>query len=363
MELGIDRILEEAALIRQLKDRRLGILAHPASVTSSLIHSVEALFHFGEFNISCAFGPQHGMRGEKQDNMIESETYHDPRWGIPVFSLYGDQRRPTDEMMNRFDILLVDLQDVGCRIYTFLTTLFYLLEDAARLKKEIWVLDRPNPAGRPVEGLKLRKGWESFVGVAPLPMRHGLTLGEAANWYVQHRGLDVALKVVSMNNYSLARAPEYGWPRELSWVNPSPNMPRLTTARCYAGTVLVEGTHLSEGRGTTIPLEVIGAPDIDGEAIAAEMKRRQPEWLRGCLLRPCYFEPTFHKHHGQLCSGIQIHCDGTFYEYLHFQPFRLVALFLRASERFILIITCGKILPMNMNWSKSLLIFCRAMNY
>src|SRR5271156_1882053 len=182
MKFGIDRLLEESELRKPLKGLRVALLAHPASVTRDLVHSLDALAAVGDVELSAAFGPQHGLRGDKQDNMVESQDYVDPVHGIPVFSLYGEVRRPTAEMMETFDVLLVDLQDVGCRIYTFVTTLRYLLEAAAKHKKEVWVLDRPNPAGRPVEGLTLRKGWESFVGAGPMPMRPGLTLGELGLW-------------------------------------------------------------------------------------------------------------------------------------------------------------------------------------
>src|SRR2546426_11860565 len=187
MQFGIDRLLEDRALRKPLAGRRVALLAHPASVTRDLVHSLDALAALGDIRLSAAFGPQHGLRGEKQDNMIESQDLTDPVHHIPVFSLYGRVRRPTAAMMDTFDVLLVDLQDVGCRIYTFVTTLRYVLEEAARKHKAVWVLDRPNPVGRPVEGLRLRDGWESFVGAGPLPMRHGLTLGEIARWLV--RGL------------------------------------------------------------------------------------------------------------------------------------------------------------------------------
>ena len=333
MELGIDRFLKEASLIRPLKEKRLGLLAHPASVTRTLVPTLEALIGLNKLDITCAFGPQHGMRGEKQDNMVESKTYLDPVYKIPVYSLYGEVRRPTHEMLAGLDVMLVDLQDVGCRIYTFLTTLFYVLEDCASTQKQVWVLDRPNPAGRPVEGLALEPGWESFIGAAPVAMRHGMTLGEAAKWYVCHKDLDVELKVVEMEGYHANCAPGFGWPQDLSWVNPSPNMPGLTTVRSYAGTVLVEGTNLSEGRGTTLPLELIGAPDIKVDKILGEMENLCPDWLRGCHLRPCFFEPTFQKHQDILCSGIQIHCDARFYDHLKFKPFRLVALFFKALRK------------------------------
>src|SRR6188768_2467253 len=185
MKFGIDRLISERDLRAPLSGKRVALLAHPASVTENLTHSLDALAACGDIKISAAFGPQHGMRGDKQDNMIESPDFADPRLGIPVFSLYGTVRRPTAAMMDTFDVLLVDLQDVGTRIYTFVTTLRYMLEAAAALGKAVWVLDRPNPIGRPIEGTRLRDGWESFVGAGPLPMRHGLTLGELAKWFVR----------------------------------------------------------------------------------------------------------------------------------------------------------------------------------
>ena len=185
MRFGIDRLLEETELRKPLAGRRVALLAHPASVTRNLDHSLDALAAVGDVRLSAAFGPQHGLRGDKQDNMVESRDYTDPVHGIPVFSLYGEVRRPTPEMMDTFDVLLVDLQDVGCRIYTFVTTLRYVLEAAAKKHKAVWVLDRPNPVGRPVEGLMFRPGCESFVGAGAMPMRHGLTLGELARWFVR----------------------------------------------------------------------------------------------------------------------------------------------------------------------------------
>src|SRR3954466_1073514 len=211
MNFGLDRLIEDANLRRPLAGRRVALLAHPASVTRELVHSLDALAGLTDLKLSTAFGPQHGLRGDKQDNMVESADFTDPVHGIPVFSLYGTVRRPTAAMMASFDVLLVDLQDLGCRIYTFLTTLRYVLEAAAAHRKAVWVLDRPNPAGRPVEGLRLRPGWESFVGAGPLPMRHGLTLGEAARWFVQSLGLDVELRVVEMTAWRADAAPGYGW--------------------------------------------------------------------------------------------------------------------------------------------------------
>ena len=331
MKFGIDRLVEEPALRKSLAGRRAALLAHPASVTRHLVHSLDAIAALKDIELVAAFGPQHGLRGDKQDNMIETPDFIDPVHGIPVFSLYGEVRRPTAAMMDSFDILLIDLQDVGCRIYTFITTVRYLLEAAADHGKTIWVLDRPNPIGRPVEGLGLRPGWESFVGAGPLPMRHGLTLGELAGWFVKTLRLDVECEVVTMEGWEPSSAPGYGWPLGVrAWVNPSPNASNLSTARCYAGTVLLEGTTLSEGRGTTHPLELFGAPDLDPRALIAKMQSLAPPWMRGCRLRDCWFEPTFHKHAGQLCAGLQIHVEEPGYDHDSFRPWRLIALALKA---------------------------------
>lgn len=331
MLTGIDRLLSDPRLRKPLVGRRVGLLAHPASVTENLTHSLDALAACGDVKLTAAFGPQHGLRGDKQDNMIETPDVHDPRYRIPVFSLYGAVRRPTAAMLEPLEALLVDLQDVGCRIYTFVTTLRYVLEEAARYGKSVWVLDRPNPVGREVEGLRLRPGWESFVGAGPLPMRHGLTLGELARWFVRTLRLDLDLNVVEMQGWVPDAAPGYGWPLgERSWVNPSPNASGLSMARCFAGTVLLEGTTLSEGRGTTHPLELLGAPDFDARAVLARMHAIAPQWLQGCRLRLCWFEPTFHKHAGRLCSGIQIHVDDPHYDPRAMRPWRLVALVLKA---------------------------------
>ena len=330
MEFGIDRLLADPSLLAQLKGRRVALLAHPASVTADLTHSLDALVAAG-VNVTAAFGPQHGLRGDKQDNMVESPDFTDPVHGVPVFSLYGEVRRPTGQSMGTFDLLLVDLQDLGCRIYTFITTLLYVLEAAAQHGNEVWVLDRPNPAGRPVEGTTLLAGWESFVGAGPMPMRHGLTLGELGNWFVDKWKLDVAYRVIEMVGYAPAAGPGHGWPSgERVWVNPSPNAPNLWMARAYPGTVMLEGTNLSEGRGTTRPLEIFGAPDIVARDVLAEMRRIAPRWLEGCALREITFEPTFHKHVHQLCSGLHIHAEGRFYDHQVFRPWRLQALAFKA---------------------------------
>ena len=331
MRFGIDRLLAEPGLRRPLVGRRVALLAHPASVTAGLVHSLDALSACSDLRLTAAFGPQHGLRGDKQDNMVESPDYDDPVHGIPVFSLYGTVRRPSDAMLDAFDVLLVDLQDLGCRVYTFITTLRYVLEGAARAGKSVWVLDRPNPAGRPVEGLRLRQGWESFVGAAPLPMRHGLTLGELARWFVRRQHLDVDLQVIAMEGWHPEHAPGYGWPLgERPWINPSPNAANLSMARCYAGTVMLEGTTLSEGRGTTRPLELFGAPDLEPRVLAAKMQALAGAWLAGCRLRECWFEPTFHKHAGKLCAGLQIHVENGVYDHAAFRPWRLMAIAFKA---------------------------------
>jgi uncharacterized protein YbbC (DUF1343 family) len=334
MKFGIDRLLQDPTLRAPLKGRRLALLAHPASVTSDLTHSLDALAACADLTVTAAFGPQHGLRGDKQDNMMESPDFNDPVHGIPVFSLYGEVRRPTAASMATFDVMLVDLQDLGCRIYTFITTLLYVLEAAAEHGKVVWVLDRPNPAGRPVEGLTLLPGWESFVGAGPMPMRHGMTLGELGRWFIDHYKLDVDYRVIEMEGYEPDAAPGHGWPLgQRTWINPSPNAPNLWMARAYAGTVMLEGATLSEGRGTTRPLELFGAPDIDARKVIDEMRALAPQWLRGCSLREIWFEPTFHKHVKTLCNGVQIHVEGPEYDHAAFKPWRLQALAFKAIRR------------------------------
>ena len=330
MKFGIERLLADPALRAPLAGKRVALVAHPASVTRDLTHSLDALGALGDIRLTAAFGPQHGLRGDKQDNMVESEDFIDPVHEIPVFSLYGEVRRPTPAMMASFDVVLLDLQDLGCRIYTFITTLLYMLEAAAEHGKSVWVLDRPNPAGRPIEGTTLLPGWESFVGAGPLPMRHGLTLGELGHWFIDHFKLDVDYRVIEMEGYQPDAAPGCGWPADRVWVNPSPNAPNLNMARCYAGTVMLEGATLSEGRGTTRPLELFGAPDLDARGVIATMRDLAPQWLAGCTLRDIWFEPTFHKHRGALCAGVHIHAEGDAYDHQAFRPWRIQALAFKA---------------------------------
>jgi len=334
MKFGIDRLLADPELRRPLAGKRVALVAHPASVTENLVHSLDALAVCPGINLTAAFGPQHGLKGDKQDNMVETADEIDPQYGIPIFSLYGEVRRPTSDMMASADVFLFDLQDLGCRIYTFVTSLLYLLEAAAEQGKSVWVLDRPNPAGRPIEGTLLLRGYESFVGAGPMPMRHGLTLGEMGHWFVDHFSLDVDFRVITMDGWQPDSAPGFGWPESRIWINPSPNAASLNMARAYAGTVMLEGTTLSEGRGTTRPLEVLfGAPDVDAKAVLAEMNAVAPHWLAGCAIRECWFEPTFHKHAKSLNSGLMIHAEGRFYDHAAFRPWRLQALAFKAIRR------------------------------
>lgn len=332
IQFGIDRFEEEKEIFDRLRSSRVGLVAHPASVDSKGRHSLDVLIEAG-INITACFGPQHGMRGEKQYNMIESEDYVDPIRKVPVFSLYGETRRPTSAMLQYCDGVVVDLQDLGCRIYTYLTTLVYMMEACATERKFLVLFDRPNPAGRVYEGSILEKGQESFVGVGPILMRHGATLGEMALWAKEHFKLDLDLRVVQTKGNWLI-GPGFGWPLgQRAWINPSPNAPTLSMARAYSGTVLLEGTHLSEGRGTTRPLEVFGAPGIDGVALLKEVERLAPDVFKGCLLRPMYFEPTFYKFSGQLCGGFQIHTDFDGYSPENFKPYRLIAVALKAVRK------------------------------
>jgi len=332
---GLDVLLLDEARLRRLRGRRVALLGHPASLTSIELgfrHALDALVEKLGRDVTAAFGPQHGMRGDKQYNMDESASYTDSSYGIPVFSLYGDVRRPTTDMLSTFDVLLFDLQDAGWRGYTWVATLLYMLEACAQTGKEVWVLDRPNPAGRPIEGTRLIPGEESFVGVVPIPQRHGLTLGELARYMVAHFGLELPMEVVPMQGYRPDEGPGFGWPPDMIWVNPSPAISSLNCARSYTGTVLLEGTNLSEGRGTSTPLEVFGAPNLKIEALLRHMMDTAPDFCRGCYVRPCFFQPFFDKYTGTLCSGAQIHVDFRAYDPLTFRPYRLISAMLKSMR-------------------------------
>ena len=298
----MDRLVGEpdAATRLGLTGARLGMIVHPASVASDLAFAADAARNAG-LDVRALFGPQHGARGEKQDNMIESAPYMDPATGLPVHSLYGDVRRPTPEMLSGLDVVLFDLQDVGVRVYTFVWTMALAMEACGEAGVRFVVLDRPNPVGATREGPVLRPGFESFVGLHPIPLRHGLTCGELARWLCAERGVACELSVL----------PCRGWRSEttwrdtgLPWVMPSPNLPTVASCVVYPGMVLLEGTNLSEGRGTTRPFELFGAPWLDPDAL---VKRLRAANLPGVVFRPCHFEPTFQKHAGKLCGGAQLH--------------------------------------------------------
>jgi uncharacterized protein YbbC (DUF1343 family) len=319
VRLGIDRLLAEAPPWQ--RGARLGLLCNHASVGASLEHS--RLLLAGRFGgeLCCLFSPQHGFFAEKQDNMVESDHLTDPVTGVPIFSLYGETRRPTESMFERIDVLLVDLQDVGTRVYTFVYTMAYCLEAAARWGKKVVVLDRPNPiGGEAIEGNLLTDRFTSFVGLYPLPMRHGLTIGELALLVNGEFGIGADVAVVTMQGWHRA---QYFDETSLHWVFPSPNMPTVQSAVVYPGQVIWEGTNVSEGRGTTLPFELVGAPYWrPGEILAAVKKTELP----GCLLRPLAFEPTSGKWSGQSCFGFQLHVT----DRRQFMPYRTSLALLQA---------------------------------
>ncbi len=331
MKLGIEVLLEKKKLVQFLKKKQVALVGHPASVNAKLEHSLDLLYK--QTGLASAFGPQHGIKGEKQDNMIESDDWLHPQYKIPIYSLYGKVRKPTDEMLQSCDVVVFDLQDLGCRIYTFITTLLYVMQACQSQEKSLIVVDRPNPAGRDVEGFSLRPGYESFVGASEFPMRHGMTVGEMALYFKEKFRLNLNLLIVPMKNYQPQKANEWGWPKDRVWVNPSPNAPTLNMARCYPGTVLIEGTTLSEGRGTTRALELMGASDLNFANVLKEMRKMAPQWMKGAMIRECFFEPTFHKHEKKLCHGFQIHTDFLGYKPKLFKPFRLTALMLKAIRK------------------------------
>ena len=286
---------------RHLRSASAGLILHPASVTAQLELAADVLLDRG-FQLRALFGPQHGARGEKQDNMIESDHYADPRTGLPVHSLYSQVRKPTPRMLEGLDVLLFDLQDVGVRVYTFVWTMALAMQACAEAGVRFVVLDRPNPVGGILtEGPVLQAGFESFVGLHPIPLRHGLTAGELALWLNEARGIGCDLEVVPME----------GWSRAMEWadtglpfVPPSPNLPTPDSCTVYPGMVLFEGTDLSEGRGTTRPFELAGAPHLEPHALAGAVDAADRV---GVHLRPCWFEPTFQKHAGDVCGGVQLH--------------------------------------------------------
>lgn len=298
--LGVEKLLTTER--RLIEGRTVGLLCNPASIDNRFRHAADLVFEDPDVTLAAIFGPQHGFRADLQDNMIETPHARDARRKVPVYSLYSEVREPTAEMLEGLDALVIDIQDVGTRVYTFIYTVANCLRAAARHGVTVIVCDRPNPIGGVhVEGNLLDERFASFVGQFPIPMRHGMTVGELARLFNERFGIGAELHVVTMD----------GWTREmfyddttLPWVMPSPNMPTLDTAIVYPGAVLFEGTKLSEGRGTTRPFELIGAPWIDGERLADAMNARG---LDGVHFRPVFFEPTFQKHAKQSCGGVQLH--------------------------------------------------------
>ena len=300
VKTGLEKFVQSPP--QELMGLRIGLLCNPASVDRRLCHARFCIDRIAGMKLTALFSPQHGFYSEKQDNMIESEDRLDPALKIPVYSLYGSTRVPTEKMLDAVDLLVVDLQDVGTRVYTFISTLALCMEAARRRGRKVVVLDRPNPiGGLAVEGNCLDPALRSFVGKYPLPMRHGLTIAELALLFNEHFGIGCDLSVIPMD----------GWKRwmhfsdtGLPWVAPSPNMPSPASAQVYPGQVLFEGTNVSEGRGTTQPFEMFGAPFIEPAAV---LERLPDQVLSGVILRPAAFEPTWNKWTGRLCSGFQIH--------------------------------------------------------
>ena len=327
MTLGSELLLNSSSWLKKLKNKRVAYLGNSASVNQKGELILSLLIKNKAVSISCAFSPQHGFFSNKQANMITTENslYQN----LKIYSLYSKKtRRLTQKMKNHFDVLLFDLQDVGCRIYTYISTLFYLIEDLENSPQSLIVLDRPNPLGRYVEGSLLREEFKSFVGAGPLPMSHGFTLGEAALWYKETKNLRTNLQVIKMKNYE----PKNPWPKNRVWIFPSPNMTGLSCVQCYPGSVLLEGVKISEGRGANQPFEMIGRPKMKTEACLKWIKQKSPQFLKGCFLRPIEFEPAFDKFKNQTCLGFQIHLEKVWAEKGRFQPYRLISSFLKAFK-------------------------------
>ncbi|OYT73210.1 MAG: hypothetical protein CFK52_02805 [Chloracidobacterium sp. CP2_5A] len=323
MQTGLDRLFTHH--LDLLRDRRVGLICSPASVDVIYRHAADLFAACPAFRLTALFGPQHGLRGETQDNMIEWEGWaRDSRLGIPVFSLYGQTRQPTPEMLAEVDALVFDVPDVGTRVYTFIWTMALAMQAAKARDIPFVVLDRPNPiGGLDIEGAVLEREWASFVGMYPLPMRHAMTVGELARLFNETEGIGCELRVVPMEGWSRPQWFDATW---LPWVMPSPNMPTLDTAAVYPGLVLLEGTTLSEGRGTTRPFEIFGAPFIDPYDLAAAL---DPLHLPGVHFRPMWFQPTFNKFAGQLCGGLQAHVQNR----ATFRSYRTAVEILKAVRR------------------------------
>ncbi|HEX8091255.1 MAG TPA: DUF1343 domain-containing protein [Blastocatellia bacterium] len=300
MKLGLEVFLESR--LKLLEGARVGLIVNPASINSRFEHAADLFHKEKRFNLTSLFGPQHGIRGETQDNMIEWQTFRDSRTGLPAYSLYGETRKPTLEMLHGVDALVFDVQDVGTRVYTFIYTMALAMEAARDCGKKFVVLDRPNPInGIQIEGNIHEPEFHSFVGMFPIPMRHAMTVAELALMFNREFGIGCELEVVEMEGWRRAM-----WYEEtrLPWAMPSPNIPTVETAAVYPGSVMIEGTTVSEGRGTTRPFEIVGAPYVEPRQL---VERLETDDLPGVAFRPVHFEPTFHKFAGKLCGGVQIH--------------------------------------------------------
>lgn len=296
---GLENLIENTPDF--LRGKRLGLLSNPASIHSRFRHAKNMIHTFFPGQMKALFSPQHGFYAEKQDNMVESRHFMESDLNIPVFSLYNETRIPTKEMFDEIDVLLIDIQDVGTRVYTFIYTISYCLETAKRYHKQVVILDRPNPiGGLQVEGNVLSDDCASFVGRFPIPMRHGLTVGEISQFFNQEFGIHADLIIIPMKNW---KRHMYWQDIGFQWVSPSPNLPTPQSCMVYPGQVIFEGTNISEGRGTTLPFEQFGAPFLDIQSIKKEADRV----IKGAILRPVHFEPTSGKWHGQVCKGFQIH--------------------------------------------------------
>lgn len=300
VKLGLEKAL--GGEVNLFKDLRIGLICNQASVDHRYRHAADLFFQNPDINLTALFGPQHGIRGDVQDNMIETAHTVDKKTGLPIYSLYSETRQPTGEMLENLDALVFDLQDVGCRVYTFIYTMAYAMKSCAEFGKKMFVLDRPNPInGIGVEGNVLETGHESFVGQYPIPMRHGMTIGELAAFFNREFDINCDLQVITMDNWERE---DFYDETDCPWVMPSPNMPTVDTAVVFPATVYFEGTEISEGRGTTRPFEIVGAPFIDAETLSESLKSLE---LSGVIFRPFQFLPTFQKYAGQHCGGVFLH--------------------------------------------------------
>ena len=325
VKTGLERLLREPELRKDLKGKKLGLCCNHTAVNSDLRHAAELINQIDGCKLEILLGPEHGIWGTAQDMIPVGEKRLDPNFGVPVYSLYGESEeslRPTPEMLEGLDFVLFDIQDIGSRYYTYIYTMSYLMETAGQCGVEVWILDRPNPlGGKLLEGPILRRRFSSFVGRYPIPVRHGMTAGELALLFRNHFGIDCELRIIKME----------GWSRELwydqtglPWVMPSPNMPTLDTATVYPGFCLLEGTNLSEGRGTTRPFELSGAPYLNPFKLAELLESYN---LPGVKFRPLYFQPAFHKWSGQECGGVQVYPT----DRNKFKPFLTGVAYLKAA--------------------------------